>query len=170
MTLYDQCMPQFIKILGAVGRWLDAAEEFAKSKNFEPAVLVQARLAPDQYALARQVQTACDMAKFAATRLSGKEAPAHPDTEQTLEELKQRVRATVAFLESVRPGDFEGAEDRKVVLPFMPGKFIRGRDYLTEFVVPNFYFHATTAYAILRHNGVPLGKIDFISALSMHDA
>jgi hypothetical protein len=169
MTLYDHSVPQFMKVLANLERWLESAGAYAQAKKFEPSVLLQARLAPDQYPLARQVQTACDTAKFAAARLTGREAPKHPDVEQSLEELRQRAHACATFLESVRPADFEGAETRKVVLPFMPGKFIYGKDYLVEFALPNFYFHVTTAYAILRHNGVELGKLDFIGSMKMHD-
>lgn len=169
MTMYDQSVPQFVKSLGNLGRWLEAAGEFAKKKKFEPAVLLQARLAPDQLPLLRQVQTACDAAKVAGARLVGREAPAHPDVEQSLEELAQRLRTCAAFLESLRPAEFEGAETRKVLLPFLPGKFMSGQNYLTEFALPNFYFHVTTAYAILRHNGLDLGKFDFLGSLTTHE-
>jgi uncharacterized protein len=169
MTLYDHSVPQLVRMLGNLERWLETAGEYAKTKKFEPAVLLQLRLAPDQHPFVRQVQTSCDTAKFAVARLTGKEAPKHPDVEQSLEELTQRIRATSAFVSSARPADFEGAEARKVVLPFMPDKFFHGKDYLVEFVLPNFYFHVTTAYAILRHNGVALGKMDFLGAISLHD-
>jgi hypothetical protein len=170
MSLYESTVPQFIKMLRGVERWLDAADAYAKTKSFDPAVLLQARLAPDQFALARQVQAACDTAKFAGARLAGKEAPKHADTEQTVDELKQRLRSCASFLESLTPADFEGAEARKVLLPFAPGKYMRGADYLVDFALPNFYFHVTTAYAILRHNGVALGKGDFLGSLALRDA
>ncbi|HEU4407347.1 MAG TPA: DUF1993 domain-containing protein [Polyangiaceae bacterium] len=169
MTLYDLSVPQFTKMLGNLERWLEAAGEFAQKKKFEPSVLLQARLAPDQFPLVRQVQSVCDAAKFGSARLTGKDPPKHPDVEQSLEELRQRARACVTFLESLRPADFEGAEARKVVLPFMPDKFLYGKDYLVEFVLPNFYFHATTAYAILRHNGLDLGKMDFLGSLKLNE-
>jgi uncharacterized protein len=169
MSIYEQTVPQFVKMLRNLEKWLDKGSEFAQKKSFEPRVLVQARLAPDQHPLVSQVHAVCDTAKFAVARLTGKEAPKHPDTEQTIDELKQRIASCIGFLESLRPADFEGAEARKVTLPFMPGKFLHGKDYLVEFVLPNFYFHATTAYAILRHNGVDVGKMDFLGSLPLHE-
>lgn len=170
MSLYEQTVPQFVKMLRNLEKWLDKGSEFAKKKSFDTAVLVQARLAPDQHPLVRQVQTSCDVAKFCVVRLTGKEGPKHPDTEQTIDELKQRIASCIGFLESVRPADFEGAEARKVTLPSVEGKFMHGTGYLVEFVLPNFYFHVTTAYAILRHNGVDLGKMDFLGGLPLQDA
>jgi hypothetical protein len=150
-------------------QWLDAAVAHAQKKSFDPAVFLHARLAPDQYPLVRQVQSACDTAKFLAARLTGKEAPKHPDTEQTMDELKTRIQSVVGYLETFRPEDFTGAEERHILLPFAPGKAALGRDYLIEMATPNFYFHVTTAYAILRHNGVALGKRDFMGSVSMRD-
>jgi uncharacterized protein len=169
MSLYSSSVPQLSKMLQNLDRWLTKAEENAKARSFDPAVLLTSRLAPDQYALTRQVQAACDSAKFTAARLSGKTAPSHPDTETTLEELHARIRAVVEFLGTFTEADFEGAEARTVALPFAPGKGMNGADYLTEMALPNFYFHVTTAYAILRHNGVPVGKIDFIGSMRMID-
>lgn len=169
MSLYSSSVPQLTKMLQNLDRWLTKAEEHAKAKSFDPAVLLTARLAPDQYALTRQVQASCDAAKFTAARLTGKSPPAHPDTETTLEELHARIRSVVEFLGTVSEGDFEGAAERTVGLPFAPGKGMKGADYLVEMALPNFYFHITTAYAILRHNGVPLGKVDFIGSLKMID-
>ena len=115
----------------------------------------------------RQVQTACDSAKFGAAKLTGKEPPAHPDTEKTVEEIRARIRTVVSYLESFRREDFAGAEERAVAHTWMQGKHMRGSDYVGEFALPNFLFHVTTAYAILRHNGVELGKMDFLGDLSM---
>lgn len=168
MQIYE-FIPQFIKTLSAIERWLDKAEAFAKTKPFEPVTLLSARLAPDQYPLVRQIQVACDMAKTGAARLSGKEPPSHPDTEQTIEQIRKRIQTCTAYLKTFKPADFEGAETRTVPLAFMPGKGLAGHDYLVEMVLPNFYFHATTAYAILRHNGVDLGKQDFIGTLNLKD-
>jgi hypothetical protein len=157
------------KMLGSIERWLDAAVAFAQKKSFDPETLLAARLAPDQYPLLRQIQVSCDNAKFIAARLSGKEAPKHPDTEKTLEEIRARIHAVTAYLDTFKPADFEGAATRHVELPFAEGKYLTGADYLREMALPNFYFHVTTAYAILRHNGVELGKRDFIGSLDLKD-
>ncbi len=170
MNSYESTIRQFNKMLGQLDKWLGASVALAQKKSFDPNTLLTARLAPDQYALARQVQTCCDSAKFAAARLTGKEAPKHPDTEQTMDELRARIRSCTAFLDSLKSADFAEAEKRHVQLPFLEGKFVLGSDYLTEMVLPNFYFHATTIYAILRHNGVELGKMDFIGSLTTKDA
>jgi uncharacterized protein len=170
MSLYESSVPQFKKMLQNLDKWLESGVAYAQKKSFDPNVLASARLAPDQYALVRQIQSACDGAKFAAARLTGKEAPKHPDTEQTIDELRARIRACIGFLDTVTEADFKGAETRAVALPFLEGKTILGSDYLTEMVLPNFYFHVTTAYAILRHNGVDLGKRDFIGSLRLQNA
>ena len=154
-------------MLTNLDRWLGAAEEHANTKKAEPDTLILARLALDQYPLVKQVQSACDSAKFAAARLTGKEAPAHPDDEKTYAEVRARVTKVATYLDSFSEKDFEGAETRKVPLPFVPGgnKGALGADYLVYFAQPNFYFHLVHAYAILRHNGVSLGKMDFIGAM-----
>jgi hypothetical protein len=123
-------------------------------------------LAPDQFAFARQVQTACDTVKLAASRLTGKEAPSQPDTEQTLDELRARVRSVVAYLDGFSEKDFEGAAARTVTQPRWEGKTMTGADYFLEHALPNFFFHLTHAYAILRHNGVSLGKRDYLGTLT----
>ena len=169
MSLHDASVPQLKKMLGNLDQWLEAAVAHAQKKSFDPSVLLAARLAPDQYPLTRQIQSACDAAKLACARLTGKEAPKHPDTEQTVDELRARIRACVSYLDTFTAADFEGAATRLVDLSFMPGKALRGTDYLNELALPNFYFHATTAYAILRHNGVPLGKASFIGSLKLVD-
>ena len=169
MSLYSASVPQITKMLQNLDRWLASAEENAKKRSFDPNVLLASRLAPDQYPLVRQVQAACDAGKFAAARLAGKAPPSHPDTEATMEELHARIRAVVEYLGTFTAADFEGAEARDVGLPFMPGKGMKGEDYLTEMALPNFYFHVNMAYAILRHNGVPLGKVDYIGSMKMHD-
>ena len=166
MSLYA-CVPQFIKMLENLERWLDKGVAFARQKPFDPVVLLQSRLAPDQYPLVRQVQCACDRAKFAAARLTGKQPPRNPDTEQTVDELRARIHGTIAFLKSFEPSDFAGAETRMVELPHYDGKRMVGSEYLTTLQLPDFYFHATTAYAILRHNGVDLGKDDFLGDLNL---
>ncbi len=168
MSLYP-CVPQLTKMLTNLDNWLAKAEEHAKAKSFDPNVLCVARLAPDQYTFTRQVQAACDSAKFAAARVSGKAPPAHPDTETTMEQLHARVRSVIEYLGTFATRDFEGGEARIVPLSFMPGKGLKGDDYLTEMALPNFYFHLNMAYAILRHNGVPVGKVDYIGGLTLQD-
>jgi hypothetical protein len=168
MNLYD-VIPQYAKMLGNLERCLDKAGEHAAAKKFEADTLVQARLAPDMYPLARQVQAACDTAKFSAAYLSGKEAPAHPDTEKTIAELKARIASCRAFLETIKESDVAGGEERKVAPKFLQGKWLRGEHHLVQMALPNFYFHVTTAYDILRHNGVDIGKRDFIGSLPLRD-
>ena len=168
MSLYELTIPQFKNTLTQIEKWLDAAVAFAETKKFEPNSLLTARLAPDQYPLVRQIQSVCDTAKFTPSRLTAREAPKHPDTEQTIDELRTRIRAVLEHLDGFKPADFADAETRKVELPFLKGKHILGADYVSQMQLPNFYFHATVAYEILRHNGVPLGKTDFMGNLSVH--
>ncbi len=170
MSFYQATVPQLKKMLNNLDKWLDAAVAHAKAKSFDPSVLLTARLAPDQYSLTRQIQACCDGAKFTSARLAGKEAPKHPDTETTLDELHARIRSVVEYLDTFTEADFADTKDRTVALPFMPGKVLSAADYLNEMALPNFYFHVTTAYAILRHNGVDLGKIAFIGSLNLRDA
>ncbi len=168
MSLYELTIPQFKNTLGQMEKWLDAAVEFAKTKSFDANVLVGSRLAPDQYPLARQIQSACDTAKFTAARLTNKEPPKHPDTEQTIDELRTRIRAVLEYLDSYKPADFAGTEATQVKMSWLQGKYVLGSDYVSQLQLPNFYFHATLAYEILRHNGVPVGKTDFIGHMSIH--
>ena len=167
MNVYDLTVPQLIKMLKNVDRWLEAAIGYADKKKFDVNNLMKFRLAPDQFALDRQIQTLCDNAKFIAGRLTGKEWPAHPDTETTFEQLRSRIALVITYLDTFKPEDFEGAEDRKISLPWMEGKWMRGDEYVTQFALANFYFHTVTAYAILRNNGVELGKRDYIGSVPM---
>ncbi len=169
MPMFHASVAEMKKLLQGLSRWLEKAEANAKERGYDPNVLASARLAPDQYPLPRQVQAACDAAKFAAARGAGKDAPSHPDTEQTLEQLKARIQKVVDYLDTFSAKDFDGAEARRVALPFLEGKDMAASDYLVEMATPNFYFHLMTAYAILRHNGVPLGKIDYIGSLTTRD-
>jgi hypothetical protein len=169
MSLVYAQVAQLKKMLTNLDGWLEKATSHAKSKNFDPNVFAASRLAPDQYPLTRQVQAACDAAKFVAARLSGKEAPKHPDTEQTMDELRARIHTAVSWLDGLKDADFAGAETRVIELAFMEGKVLSGAEYLLEAASPNFYFHVTTAYAILRHNGVDLGKRDYIGSLPVRD-
>jgi hypothetical protein len=162
-----QTIRQMHRILGQVSKWLDAASAHAATRKFDPNNLLSARLAPDQFPFVKQVQSTCDTAKLAAARLAGKQPPAHPDTEKSLEELQARIRAVQAYLDEFTPADFETAATRAITTPRWEGKVMTGADYLREHATPNFYFHASHAYALLRHNGVPLGKSDYLGAISL---
>lgn len=167
MNLYDATIPVFTKFVNNVERWLDKAEAHAKAKKFDVEVLAQSRLAPDQYALIGHVQALCDAAKFCAAKLTGKDAPSHPDTETNLTELRARLRTCRSYLETFKREEFEGALDRRCTSAVLGDKAMRGGDYLDHFALPNFHFHLTTAYAILRHNGVDLGKMDYLGTLPL---
>jgi hypothetical protein len=164
--MYYPIFGQIKKMLGQLDKWLDAAEAYAKSKSFDPDVFVGLRLAPDQFALARQVQSACDTAKFGASRLTGRDAPVFADTEKTVAELKARVEAVIKYLDTFSPADFDSAATRVVTQPRWEGKTMTGADYFLEHVVPNFFFHLTHVFAILRHNGVNIGKRDYLGPLT----
>lgn len=164
--MYFETIRQMKKMLGQLDRWLESAAAHADSKKFDSAVFLTLRLAPDQFAFARQVQSACDTAKLVAARLSGKEAPSHPDTEKTIDELRARIRTVIAYLDGFSPRDFEGAATRSISTPRWEGKVMTGADYFLEHGLPNFFFHTTHAYAILRHNGVELGKKDYLGPLT----
>lgn len=165
-TMYNELFGQFKKTLGQMDKWLVTAEEYAKAKSFDGKVLADARLAPDQFPFAKQVQITCDTAKLGASRLTGKDAPSHADTETTLGELRTRIASTLDYLNSFSSADFSGAASRVITQPRWEGKTMTGADYFVEHVVPNFFFHASHAYAILRHNGVSVGKRDFLGPLT----
>jgi hypothetical protein len=166
---HNDAIRLFAKTLRNIEQWMDKAAVHAKAKAFEVDVLAHARLAPDQFDFVRQVQSACDQAKYAAAYLGGKPPPSHPDTEQTFAELRERIQTCLAFVETVQAKDLVGAEERKVSPPWLGGKWLRGDDYLVHLAIPNFFFHATMAYAILRHNGIELGKMDYIGALPIQE-
>lgn len=164
LTIYQLSVPAFIRGLGVLGKLLDKAEAFAGEKGVALDDLFNARLAPDMLTLAGQVQRVSDTSKGAIGRLTSIEVPRFPDEEKTVAELRERIAKTLAFLETVQPVDLEGSESREVVLNFPNLKVtFTGEEYLLKFVLPNFYFHLTTAYDILRHKGVPVGKADFLS-------
>ena len=167
--MYHATFGQMKKQLIQLDKWLEAAVEHAKAKSFDPDLYLGFRLAPDQFGFARQVQTACDTAKLAASRLTGKDAPTFPDTEKTLDELRARVSATLTYLDTLTASDFEGAATRSITQPRWEGKTMSGADYFLEHAVPNFFFHLTHAYAILRHNGVAIGKRSYLGTLSLRD-
>ncbi len=160
---------EFAKILRNLDAWLVKATAYAESKKFDANVLMQARLAPDAFPLGRQIGAACDQAKFTVAYLTGTKAPSHPDTETTIAEIRARIASCLEFVESIGGAAYDGAADRRVSPGFLRGKWLSGADYLTEFATPNFYFHATMAYAILRHNGVELGKLEYIGSLPIRD-
>ncbi len=161
--MYDIAIPSFQKQLGVLDAILDKAEAYAAAKKIDIAVLLGARLYPDMFDLTRQVQLATDFAKAAPARLAGLEVPSLPDTETTLPELKARIAKVQAMLAAYKPEQLEGSDSRQLTLK-LGGKDVTlsGREYLLHAALPNFYFHCTTAYNILRHNGLEIGKRDFI--------
>ena len=163
--LYEITVPQFSKMLRNLNFILDKGAKFAEGKKIDMEVLLQSRLAPDQFNLIRQVQIACDTAKLCAARLSGKDAPVHPDTEKTLPELKARIESVLDFLDRFSASDFKDGDTRKITQPRWEGKYLSGLEYTLQHAIPNLYFHVTTAYSILRHNGVEIGKKDFLGEL-----
>jgi len=152
-----------IKTLSNLRNLLEKASTHAEAKKIDPSVLVNARLYPDMFPLSRQVQIATDMAKGAASRLAGQEVPSYEDNEATFPELIARLDKTIALLATFKPGDIDGSEDRTITLPMRDRTLtFKGLPYLIDYVLPNVYFHTTTAFAILRHNGVEIGKKDFL--------
>lgn len=163
ITIYDQVVSVFSEMLLNLDKVLAKAEADAEARKIDPGVFINARLAPDMFPLLRQVQIMTDQAKGGASRLAGLEPPKWADEEKTFGDLHDRIAKTIAHLESFEPGQFDGAETRAIELKFPNGTFnFTGKDYFLKFVVPNFYFHYTTAYGILRHNGVQIGKRDFL--------
>lgn len=165
--MYRALFLQMKKQLVQLDTWLDAAIAYAKDKSFDPEVFVGLRLAPDQLAFAKQIQIACDTAKLGVVRLTGKEVPVHEDKEKTIEELRARVRWVIGFLGDLEDEDFAAAATRTVTNPRWEGKTMAAPDHFLEHTLPNFYFHVTHVYALLRHNGVPLGKRDYLGPLSL---
>jgi len=158
LTMHSASVPVFVRMLGNLVGWLDKAESHAREKKFEPSVYLSARLAPDMLALPTQIQIACDTAKFCVARL--------PDDEKTIDELRQRVRKTIDYLQSIPAAQIDGSDAREISVPRRSGAItMTGESYLKAFALPNFFFHVTTTYALLRHNGVELGKADFLGAL-----
>lgn len=162
--MYKTSVPVFKQLLNSLSAILIKAEAYAAEKKFEPAVLLNARLYPDMFPLIRQVQVAADFAKSVSARLAGVEVPAYEDNEQTFADLQARISKTLSFIESLTPAQFEGSETREIVLrPGTPKeKKLVGHNYLTNYGLPQFFFHVTTAYAVLRHNGLEVGKGDFM--------
>jgi len=163
LTMHSASVPVFVRMLGNLITWLDKAEVHAAAKKFEPAVLLAARLAPDMLPLPQQIQIACDAAKFCVARLAGVEAPAFADDEKTVGDLRQRVMKTIDYVQSVPADKINGSDAREISVPRRAGALLMsGETYLKHYVLPNFFFHVTTTYALLRHNGVELGKTDYL--------
>jgi hypothetical protein len=161
--MYQASAPRFANILSNLSGILEKAEAHVEAKKIEPAALIAFRLYPDMYPLARQVQVACDVAKGAVARLAGVEIPQHQDTERSFPELKARIAKTVEFIQSVKPEQVDGTEEKEIALKLGSREVtFKGMQFLLGFALPNFYFHVTTAYNILRHNGVEIGKRDFL--------
>lgn len=168
--MYYQLVAQCTQSLKNLETCLDKAERYAATKKFDVGVLMTSRLAPDMQPFTYQVQSACDYVKAGAAWLSGQTPPRHEDNEQTLDELRARIRKTVAFAESVKEPQYANAAKSNIKLSWAPGKVIGGQDYLLQMTVPNTFFHIAMAYAILRHNGVEVGKMDFLGPINLVDA
>ena len=164
--MYQASVPALVNMLNNLSAILAKAEAFAAERKIEPSVLLNWRLAPDMFPLTRQIQIASDLAKGGAARLAGREVPSYADEEKSFADLKARIAKTVKFIEGVAPKDIDGSEGRDISLT-IGGQELRfkGEPYLVDFALPNFYFHATTAYAILRRCGVEIGKRDFIGQI-----
>lgn len=164
ITVHDTLLRTTRRLLTTLITALDKAEAHAKQKNFDVMVLMNARLTPDMFPFMRQIQIATDNAKGAAARLAGLEVPKYEDNETTVDELRTRIAKTLAFIESIDAAKYLGCEDRDIALPRRDATLnLKGLDYFLGIALPNLYFHVTTAYAILRHNGVDLGKKDFLA-------
>ena len=162
-SVYEACIPSMIRFLENLSKILDKAVAQAKARDLPLSELIEARLAPDMFPFPRQIQVVSDIAKLGAARLAGLEPPSFPDTETTFPELQARIAKTIEYLKSVPRENFEGAEDRTITLKFPNGEFnFVGRDFVTNFVLSNFFFHVTTAYDILRHEGIEIGKMDYL--------
>ncbi|HEY7991311.1 MAG TPA: DUF1993 domain-containing protein [Stellaceae bacterium] len=164
LTLYQATVPSFIRHLTALSAIIDKAEAYAAEKKFSPDALLQARLFPDMYNFIGQVQTACDQAKGGTARVAGVEVPKYADDEKTFADLKARIAKTLAFIQSIKPEQFAGRDDAEVTFPVGPStRSMKAADYIINVAIVHFYFHCTTAYALLRHNGLNIGKRDFFS-------
>ena len=164
MSFYDAVVPAYLQMLGSLSGILTKAEAHCSAKNIQPEVLLGARLFPDMLPLSKQIQLASDFAAKGCARLTHSEVPSMPDTEKTFEELKQRLAKTIDYVKSFKPAQFDGADARDVTFPAGPDKTmtLKGQAFVSNVAFPNFYFHAATAHGILRHNGVEIGKRDFL--------
>jgi uncharacterized protein len=165
-SMYQAAVPPVLQILGSISTILDKAAAHCAARKIDPAALLTFRLSPDMFPLSRQVQIMTDQAKGMAARLAGVEVPSYADTEATFDDLKARVAKVTAYVKGFTPAQIDGSEDKPIVIKACGNELkFTGRQYLTGFVFPNFYFHATTTYNILRHCGVELGKRDFLGAI-----
>lgn len=165
ITMYSAAIPNVMHALSNLSAILKKAAAYAEARKIDPSVLINARLAPDMFPLARQVQIATDVAKGGAARLAGVEVPSFADTETTFDDLQARIAKTITFLKTINPAQVEGSEEKAIALKVGPNDLkFNGQDYLLSFVLPNVYFHITTTYAILRHNGLDIGKKDYLGA------
>lgn len=163
ISMYEASVPVFAQMLGSLSSLLEKAAAHAQARNIEPSVLLDARLYPDMFPLSRQVQVACDAAKNGCARIAGVEAPKYEDKERSIDELKARIATTLAFIGGIAREAIDGQEDREISIPLRERKLeMKAMPYLLHWVLPNFFFHVTTAYDILRHNGVELGKRDYL--------
>ena len=164
LSMHAASAPVFERILGNMPIWLDRAEAHARARGFDPNNYLGLRLAPDMLPFVRQIQIASDTAKGCMSRLAGVEVPKWEDTESSLDELRARIRKTIAYVQSFDAARIDGSDERAIVLPMRGGEALNfsGEGFLKHFALPNFFFHATTAYALLRHAGVELGKADFL--------
>ena len=163
ISMHSASVPLFTRQLNAMLGWLDKAQAHAEARKFDAANYLGLRLAPDMLPFTRQIQIACDMAKGCVARLAGQEVPKWDDTEASLDDLRARIRRTVDYVQSFPASQIDGTETREITLPMRSGPVTySGQDYLTQFVLPNVYFHATTTYTLLRHAGVEIGKRDFL--------
>jgi uncharacterized protein len=170
-SIHSIATETFVPMLRSLSNILDKGADYARTKKSDPAALVNARLAPDMYTLAQQIQLACNQAKDATAHLAAKKAPQFEDNEQTLEQLKARIAKTIDYVQSVHATAFEGAEDRKIIIPIPENNMefeMNGLQFLRDWALPHFYFHVVTAYDILRHNGVDIGKRDYLSHVGVY--
>lgn len=165
-SVYQVSIPGFINALESLKGILEKGRLHAENKKSDPANLLQSRLIADQFPLGKQIQVACDTAKLFVPRLTALTAPSNPDTESTFADYVARIESTIAFLKTVKPEDFEGYESKVISFPWNPNYVLNANEYVIQYAIPNFYFHVTTAYSILRNNGVELGKADYLSKVN----
>lgn len=163
--IFELTVSQFIKGLQNLDAILEKSAQFAESKKVDFPIFLESRLAIDQFPLVRQIQIACDTAKLGASRLTLKPAPEHQDKEKSLIEIRTRIQETINYLKTLKLEDYKEAAERKISQPRWEGQYLTGHDYVIHHVIPNFYFHLTTAYSILRHNGVEIGKKDYLGPM-----
>ena len=166
ISVYDLTVTQFTMTLTSLKNILIKVQGFSETKKIDPTVLLNTRLIADQFPLGKQIQIACDTAKNCISKLAVVDNPVHEDNEKSLDDFTKRIDKTIAFLNTVKPEQFKNYESQKITSPHRPGKEIDGKSFLVQHAIPNFYFHATTAYSILRANGVDLGKKDFLGPVN----